>query len=122
METQALYIPALEFPTPSAISPLAEEVQVHTFKWAHEFRLESPEKLKRFNKGKFGWYAAREYPAANYEELCLVGDLITWLFTIDDKCDRFFFWHPGRRLAAQYVERLYRYYGTPGKHGRNTPE
>lgn len=89
MDTQTLFIPALEFPVPPAISPLAEEVQEHTFKWAHEFRLESPEKLKRFNKGKFGWYAAREYPAASYKELCLVGDLITWLFTIDDKCDRF---------------------------------
>ncbi|SEW43402.1 terpene synthase family protein [Chitinophaga arvensicola] len=89
MEANTLQIPSLEFPTPSAISPLADDVQAHSFKWAHEFRLESPEKLKRFNKGKFGWYAAREYPAASYEELCLVGDLITWLFTIDDKCDRF---------------------------------
>jgi len=78
----------LDFPTASLISPFAERVQAHTTQWALQFELISEEKVPFFDKAKFGWYAAREYPEASYAEICIVGDLIAWLFTVDDKCDR----------------------------------
>lgn len=86
--TLTLNIPRLEFPIASMISPFTDRVQEHTMHWAENFNLVSSEKLRGFTKAKFGWYAAREYPNAEYQELCIVGDLITWLFTVDDQCDR----------------------------------
>ncbi|MFB6454238.1 hypothetical protein ACE38W_03120 [Chitinophaga sp. Hz27] len=78
----------LEFPTPSVISPYATHIQEHTTEWAKKFHLINDDKVTFFNKAKFGYYAAREYPEASYVDLCIVGDLIAWLFTVDDQCDR----------------------------------
>ncbi|MBV8252125.1 MAG: hypothetical protein JO154_05910 [Chitinophaga sp.] len=78
----------LEFPTVSLISPFASQIQEHTTEWAKQFSLINEDKTRFFNKAKFGFYAAREYPEAGYDDLCIVGDLIAWLFTVDDQCDR----------------------------------
>lgn len=79
----------LEFPAPSAISPYAAAAQDHTINWAISFELvHDPKHVHVLRKAKFGEYAAREFPAASYDEICLTADLITWLFFVDDQCDR----------------------------------
>ncbi|ASZ09891.1 hypothetical protein KTO58_26475 [Chitinophaga pendula] len=79
----------LEFPAPSAISPYAEAAQEHTINWAIDFGLvPDPKHVNGLRKAKFGIYAAREFPGASCAEICLTADLITWLFFVDDRCDR----------------------------------
>lgn len=81
------YLPA--FPAPAAISTFADDAQQHTIRWAGRIGLvTTPLTPDWLSKARFGWQAAREYPYAGYDEICLAGDLLTWLFTVDDLCDR----------------------------------
>ncbi|WP_143306247.1 terpene synthase family protein [Chitinophaga vietnamensis] len=77
------------FPGNSDISGFYEDVQQSTLQWAQKFDLAgTPKAVKQLNSAKFGWYAAREYPEASFDEIRMVSDLMTWLFTVDDIVDR----------------------------------
>ncbi|RFS22684.1 hypothetical protein DVR12_12880 [Chitinophaga silvatica] len=79
----------VEFPGITEISPYAEAVQAHTLTFAEKFNLlPSVKPLLWYQKAQFGMQGAREYPDAGFNDLCLAGDLLTWLFSVDDKCDR----------------------------------
>ncbi|NML38715.1 hypothetical protein HHL17_16015 [Chitinophaga sp. G-6-1-13] len=71
------------------ISDYSDTVQANTVNWAQEFNL-SPffKPLKWYDRALFGVQAAREYPFASLEHITLAGELLTWLFTVDDSCDR----------------------------------
>lgn len=71
------------------ISDFSATVQTNTVNWAQEFNLSPVYKpLKWYNHALFGVQAAREYPFASLEHITLAGELLTWLFTVDDSCDR----------------------------------
>ncbi|NSL85238.1 hypothetical protein ECE50_000220 [Chitinophaga sp. Mgbs1] len=79
----------ITLPGKTAIHASFEAVQQHTLRWAHKFSLAPQFKpLGWYAKAQFGLQAAREYPDADYTQICLAGDLLTWLFTVDDACDR----------------------------------
>ncbi|MGO4291812.1 terpene synthase family protein [Chitinophaga sp. RAB17] len=80
---------ACTLPGQPAINAFFEEVQLNTLKWAQRFDLAPQFKsIGWYTKARFGLQAAREYPNATYNQICLAGDLLTWLFTVDDTCDR----------------------------------
>ena len=80
---------ACTLPGHPAINAFFEEVQLSTLKWVQRFDLAPQFKpMGWYTKAQFGLQAAREYPNATFNELCLAGDLLTWLFTVDDTCDR----------------------------------
>ncbi|WP_160715328.1 terpene synthase family protein [Chitinophaga solisilvae] len=79
----------ITLPGKIAIHSSFESVQEHTLSWAQEFSLAPQFKsISWYTKARFGFQAAREYPDADYNQICLAGDLLTWLFTVDDACDR----------------------------------
>lgn len=81
-------IPRLYCPFPSRISPFAEKVDQHTFRWLHKYDLlQSQEMYAKFKKFKFAWMTARTYPYADYEFLCIANNLYSWLFVLDDQLD-----------------------------------
>ncbi|MGN7706809.1 terpene synthase family protein [Chryseobacterium sp. 22543] len=76
-------------PGSSRINSNFESIQNDTLKWAQHFELSPHFKpLKWYSKARFGLQAAREYPEGTYPQIALAGDLLTWLFTVDDACDR----------------------------------
>ncbi|PSL43859.1 hypothetical protein CLV51_107170 [Chitinophaga niastensis] len=76
-------------PGQSEINSFSEEVQMNTLKWVQNFDLAPQFKsIAWYTKARFGLQAAREYPKATFDQICLAGDLLTWLFTVDDTCDR----------------------------------
>lgn len=80
---------ACALPGNSEINVFFEEVQMNTLQWVQKFDLAPQFKsLTWYNKARFGLQAAREYPKAEMQQICLAGDLLTWLFTVDDTCDR----------------------------------
>lgn len=80
---------ACTLPGKSEINAFSEHVQLNTLKWVQQFDLAPQFKpLAWYTKAKFGLQAAREYPRASVQDICLAGDLLTWLFTVDDTCDR----------------------------------
>nr|WP_295871305.1 hypothetical protein [uncultured Chitinophaga sp.] len=86
------------------ISHFSETVQTNTVNWAQEFNL-SPfyKPLKWYNHARFGLQAAREYPFASLEHITLAGELLTWLFTVDDSCDR---GSEDKALATEMTDQL----------------
>ncbi|MCW3466735.1 terpene synthase family protein [Chitinophaga nivalis] len=79
----------VEFPGPPRISSFSEDVQLQSLHWAERFDFTSAIKpMSWYVKSQFGLQAAREYPYASFSQLCLAGDLLTWLFSVDDMCDR----------------------------------
>lgn len=65
------------------------EIQSKTLHWAQRFNLAPQFKPKSwYAKAQFGLQAAREYPDASFSQLSLAADLLSWLFTVDDSCDR----------------------------------
>ncbi|MBS0027153.1 terpene synthase family protein [Chitinophaga sp. 22321] len=80
---------ACTLPGNSAINAFSDEVQRNTLRWVQKFDLAPQFKpMGWYTKAQFGLQAAREYPNADFKQLCLAGDLLTWLFTVDDTCDR----------------------------------
>jgi len=80
---------ACALPGQPAINDFSEEVQLNTLNWVQRFDLAPQFKsLGWYTKARFGLQAAREYPNATFNQICLAGDLLTWLFTVDDTCDR----------------------------------
>lgn len=86
------------------ISHFSETVQTNTVNWAQEFNL-SPfyKPLKWYDRALFGVQAAREYPFASLEHITLAGELLTWLFTVDDSCDR---GSEDKALATEMTDQL----------------
>ncbi|NIG55236.1 hypothetical protein [Chitinophaga sp. Cy-1792] len=84
----AIQLPALRYPFPSRVNPRAAEAQIHVTDWVKHFNLiTSPLAQAKFNRAKFAWLAARAFPDAAFDELCLIADFNTWLFLLDDQCD-----------------------------------
>ncbi|RBL90119.1 terpene synthase family protein [Chitinophaga flava] len=76
-------------PGDSQISPFYDQVQDNTLIWARKFRLAPDFKpVEWYMKARFGFQAAREYPQATLDQVTLAGQLLTWLFTLDDTSDR----------------------------------
>ncbi len=71
-----------------AVSPHAEAVQERSVGWARRFGLVASGRERSFAAGRFGWLAAHTVPDAELEILQLVADWTTWLFALDDTCDR----------------------------------
>lgn len=66
-----------------------QEIQNSTLRWTQQFKLTPQFKpLQWYSKAGFGLQAAREYPDASFSQLSLAADLLSWLFTVDDSCDR----------------------------------
>jgi hypothetical protein len=70
------------------VSPHAEAVQERSVGWARRFGLVARGRERSFAGGRFGWLAAHTFPEAELEILQLVADWTTWLFALDDTCDR----------------------------------
>jgi 5-epi-alpha-selinene synthase len=89
-------------PFPWAINPHVEAAQQHTLAWATDFALITPDgpQHRRFCKAKFAWLTALTHPTISQDDLELVTDWHTWLFSHDDICDASQVgWDPDR-LAA----------------------
>jgi hypothetical protein len=100
---------ACTLPGQPAINASSEEVQLNTLKWAQRFDLAPQFKsIGWYKKAQFGLQAAREYPNATFEQICLAGDLLTWLFTVDDTCDR---GSAGAEAAVEMKSMLYEFIG-----------
>ncbi|MFX1705424.1 hypothetical protein PV783_15775 [Chitinophaga sp. CC14] len=76
-------------PGKSKINSCYQDTQNDTLKWVQKFDIAPKFKpLSWYSKARFGFQAAREYPDATYAQVSLAGDLLSWLFTVDDSCDR----------------------------------
>lgn len=81
-------VPALYCPVPSRISPFVEQAHFHTADWLRTYNLVPDEQiLQSYLDQQFAWMAARMYPYASAERLCIISDLDTLLFLIDDALD-----------------------------------
>lgn len=86
-EPDALRLPTFTFPWPDACSPHAEAVEEHVIEWAEDQQLLPDDDLRdRTIRARYGWMAARCYPAASLERLKTIADYIIWLFLVDDLC------------------------------------
>ncbi|CAL1519247.1 terpene synthase family protein [Chitinophaga sp. MM2321] len=83
-----ILFPRIQYPFPSRINHHVQEAQQHITDWVNHYRLLTTEKaVTRFSKARFAWLAARAFPDAALDELCLIADFNTWLFILDDQCD-----------------------------------
>ncbi|MET3877673.1 hypothetical protein [Chitinophaga sp. OAE865] len=82
-------ISCVTIPGKSRINSCYEDTQNDTLKWVQKFDMAPRFKpLSWYSRARFGFQAAREYPDASYAQVTLAGDLLSWLFTVDDSCDR----------------------------------
>ena len=80
--------PDIYCPFTPEISPHAEIAQAEARDWAIRFGLLSDiEAQAKFDTYKYGWLAARSYPAVSLDMLTLVTCWMIWTFTFDDYCD-----------------------------------
>jgi hypothetical protein len=85
---QTITFPLIQYPFPSRINSLVTAAHEHTSNWVKSYELLKTQEAKaRFAKAKFAWLAARAFPDAGFEELCIIADFNTWLFMLDDQCD-----------------------------------
>jgi hypothetical protein len=85
-----IIVPRLNCPFPTAINPYVEEANNHTVQWLRQFNLVSSENmLDYYLKEKYSWMVARMFPNAPYDKLCLLSDINTLLFLLDDVFDHF---------------------------------
>ncbi|WP_143306098.1 terpene synthase family protein [Chitinophaga vietnamensis] len=83
-----IQIPRIKYPFPSRLNLHVSAAQQHITAWVQEYGLITDERaLARFERGRFAWLAARAFPDAALDELCLIADFNTWLFILDDQCD-----------------------------------
>lgn len=75
-------------PFRAEVSPHAEAVQERSVGWARRFGLVAAGRERSFAGGRFGWLAAHTFPNAELDVLQLIADWTTWLFALDDTCDR----------------------------------
>ena len=79
-------LPPIYSPLPSAIHPLCDRINAHTAEWAEEFRIGNPELRARLVSQDVGTLAARIMPEGREDVVAIVGDLVYWLFAVDDGC------------------------------------
>lgn len=85
---QAIHFPRIQYPFPSFVNRSAEAANEQNYAWAQHFHLiRTAEADARFRKARFAWLAARAFPNAGFNELCIIANFNTWLFLLDDQCD-----------------------------------
>lgn len=109
-----LTIPFINCPFPSAASPYAEHVHIHTLEWVKKFGLvKDSAGFEHLKASRFGWLAARAYPDAPLERLEIVSDWNTWLFVLDDQCDEMGIGRHPSKLSALHCRCLQVLCGDP---------
>lgn len=85
---QTIQFPQIAYPFPSRINTHAEIAHEQNISWVQQFRLvRTDPAMARFKKARFAWLAARAFPNAALDELCIISNFNTWLFMLDDQCD-----------------------------------
>ncbi|GAA3776005.1 hypothetical protein GCM10022225_74970 [Plantactinospora mayteni] len=75
-------------PFPERVSAHVGQVGPESTRWATELGLVgSPATARRLDRANAAELAGRTCPDARPEQLRLLADLFTWLFTFDDRCD-----------------------------------
>jgi hypothetical protein len=70
------------------VNPLAAEADRHAVAWAEHHQLvTTPTGQRRLAATRPGTLAAHCYPFASQDDLCLLADWMTWLFSLDDQND-----------------------------------
>jgi terpene synthase-like protein len=70
------------------VNPLAADADHHTVAWAEHHRLvTTPIARRRLATTRPGTLAAHCYPSASQDDLFLLADWMTWLFSLDDQND-----------------------------------
>lgn len=86
--TAKIVIPRLHCPFPTSVSPYVELVATNTFDFLHKYQLlDSPEEERYFARYKMAWMTCRTMPKANFELLCCIDNLYSWLFVLDEQLD-----------------------------------
>jgi 5-epi-alpha-selinene synthase len=68
---------------------LVREAELHTLSWLEQFNLlPSPQWKQHYEQSKITLFAARCFPQASCELLCLASDMNIWLFLLDDYLER----------------------------------
>ncbi|QHS58261.1 (-)-gamma-cadinene synthase [Chitinophaga agri] len=81
-------LPRIIYPFPSLINQYVTAAHEQNRQWVADFGfITTPEAMARFDKSRFAWLAARAFPQADYNELCIIANFNTWLFMLDDQCD-----------------------------------
>jgi Terpene synthase family 2, C-terminal metal binding len=76
----------IPLPFPRRVSPLSERVERHNREWARKFGLlGTDEAARRFDSSDYGGFAARAYPMAEYDDLTLCVEWMSWYALIDDQ-------------------------------------
>ncbi|MFF4954836.1 selina-4(15),7(11)-diene synthase [Streptomyces chattanoogensis] len=78
------FIPALWAPIPPAIHPRYADINNATARWAHAYRVGSPQLRGRLVTQDIGLFAARILPQGNEDVITLLSDFVLWLFGVDD--------------------------------------
>lgn len=88
MDTDLSWVPGLDCPLPSRISPHVDVAGQDLPAWVQRFGLLPGEAArKRLVQGRFAHYAGRLYPDADPADLCCLASIFTWFFLLDDACD-----------------------------------
>jgi len=82
-----IVIPRLYCPFVSAINQHAKVAKQHTDQWVVQFGLFKGAHFKKYQDDNYGGLAARFYPTADIEQLCIAMDFYALLFAIDDQLD-----------------------------------
>ncbi|WP_128429337.1 terpene synthase family protein [Streptomyces cyaneus] len=81
-------IPVITLPFPVRKHPMAEAIETHTRRWAHQFGLARSEAAVRtLACSRFGEFGAYAYPAVGLVEAQLAADWLGWLFIADDQLE-----------------------------------
>ncbi len=104
---EALSLPSIFCPFPSAVNTHVESVEEHTLAWARRFALVRDEAaIARLRDAKVGRLVARAYPHSPRDALAILTDWHTWLFALDDECDEAGIGKRPERLAALHAQCL----------------
>ncbi|WP_241779803.1 selina-4(15),7(11)-diene synthase [Streptomyces natalensis] len=77
-------IPALWAPIPPAIHPRHADINAATTRWAHAYKVGSPQLRGRLVTQDIGRFAARILPQGDENVITLLSDFVLWLFGVDD--------------------------------------
>ncbi|MEU9111052.1 selina-4(15),7(11)-diene synthase [Streptomyces sp. NPDC048483] len=78
------FIPALWAPVPPAIHPRYADINAATARWAHAYKVGSPQLRGRLVTQDIGLFAARILPDGDEDVITLLSDFVLWLFGVDD--------------------------------------
>ena len=65
----------------------ADAADQHTLDWLSDQNLLSAQDSDEFRDYRCGWLAARAYPNADFDALCITSDWVGWLCALDHQCD-----------------------------------